>query len=219
MADTARAQGRFLMEALWSRFLPSYVALRKLLEDGRIGEPLMLDASFGFRAPIDPTHRLFNRALGGGSLLDLGIYPIHLSSLVFGAPEAVQAVGHIGTTAVDESVAALLRHPSGGITSLRASIRANLPSNAVLSGSDGVVELPTPMHHPRTLVVTDPDGTTTTIDAAHEGNGLRFQAEDVHRCLAAGLHESPVLPLEESCQFAATMDAVRAQIGMRYDVD
>src|SRR5690606_33947029 len=85
MVDAARRHERFLMEALWSRFLPTYRALRDVLDSGSLGEQLVVEADFGFHLPVDPEHRLFDRALGGGALLDLGIYPVQLCSLVFGA--------------------------------------------------------------------------------------------------------------------------------------
>ena len=101
------------MEA-WSRFLPACAALRDLLASGRIGEPQLVEADFGFRRPFDLAHRLFDRALGGGALLDLGIYPLQLASLVFGPPDRVSAQAHIGASGVDESVAAVLHRPEAG---------------------------------------------------------------------------------------------------------
>ena len=96
MADAARSRGLFAMEALWSRFLPSYRIVADLLRGGRIGEPLLVEADFGFRVPLMPEHRLFDLAQGGGALLDLGIYPLQLCSLVLGVPDSVVAKGHVG---------------------------------------------------------------------------------------------------------------------------
>ena len=106
MTASAHLAQRFLMEAIWSRFLPSYVTLWELLLHGRIGEPLFVEADFGFRMPVDPAHRLFDPARGGGALLDLGVYPLQLASFVLGAPDRVAASGHMSTTGVDETVAA-----------------------------------------------------------------------------------------------------------------
>ncbi|MFZ0667033.1 MAG: Gfo/Idh/MocA family oxidoreductase [Acidimicrobiales bacterium] len=116
MTQRARSNGLFLMEAMWSRFLPSYFALRDILATGRLGEPLVVEADFGFRAPVSPDHRLFNPALGGGALLDLGIYAIQLCSMVFGGPPyRIAADGVVGSTGVDEKVAAVLQYPSNGL--------------------------------------------------------------------------------------------------------
>ena len=110
MAEEARSRGLFLMEAIWSRFLPAYRSLVEVIGEGRIGEPLLVEADFGFRRPVDPAHRHFAPELGGGALLDLGIYPIQLCTLVLGPIERVVADGVVGETGVDEVVTALLHH-------------------------------------------------------------------------------------------------------------
>jgi predicted dehydrogenase len=218
MVSTAELHDRFLMEAMWSRFLPANTRLRELLDGNELGEPLALEASFGFRAPFDPHHRLFDPALGGGALLDLGIYPLQLDRLVFGAPDEIIATAHLGETAVDEQVAVLLRHPGGGIATVSASLRANLPCDARVSFSDGSVTIPSMMHWPQSISITR-GNSTEHVDASFEGIGLRFQAEEVHRCLDAGLRDSSTMPLADTCALAQTMDAVRAQIGVTYDAD
>jgi predicted dehydrogenase len=215
MADAARTNGVFLMEALWSRFLPAYERLGELLAGGRIGTPLVVEASFGFSRAVEPEHRLFDPALGGGSLLDLGIYPVQLCSLVLGTPDRVAAVGHLGTTGVDERVAAVLHHEAGGLGVVQAAITAPLACEARISGSDGWVRLPAFMHCPQHLAANGPGG-EEVVDASFEGDGIRFQVHEVHRCLRAGLGESPVVPLAESVEMARTLDEIRHQIGLRY---
>jgi predicted dehydrogenase len=215
MVDAARSHGVFLMEAIWSRFLPAYRRLGELLAAGRIGTPLVVEASFGFTMPVMPEHRLFDLALGGGSLLDLGIYPVQLCSLVFGTPDRVAAVGHLGATGVDERVAAVLHHEAGDLGVVQAAITAPLSCEARISGSDGWVRLPAFMHRPQQLVVGGPRG-DEVVDAAFEGDGIRFQVHEVHRCLREGLGESPVVPLAETVAMARTLDEIRRQIGLRY---
>ena len=212
MASAARAAGVFLMEAMWSRFLPAYRILADLLADATIGQPQVVEADFGFRMPVIPDHRLFDPALGGGALLDLGVYPLQLASMVLGRPQGVLADGIVGETGVDEVVAALTRHPGGGIGVLKAAIRADLACTARITGTDGWIDLPAFMHCPTSLTVSDRE----VVDASFEGEGLRFQVEEVHCCLAAGLRESTVMPLDETVALASVLDQVRAQLGVRY---
>jgi predicted dehydrogenase len=219
MADAARARGVFLMEAMWSRFLPAYRALAGVLGERRIGEPLLVEADFGFRLPVMPEHRLFAPHLGGGALLDLGIYPIQLCSLVLGAPDRVVADGAVGETGVDEQVAAVLHHAGGALGVVKAAIRVSMACAARISGSDGWIDLPPFMHCPDSISVGGPSAGPHgphRIDGAYEGDGLRFQIDEVHRCLAGGLTESPVMPLDESVTIAGTLDAVRAELGISY---
>lgn len=215
MADTARANGVFCMEALWSRFLPSYRVLQEVLGEGRIGDPLQVDAEFALRWPFDPAHRHFDLAAGGGGLLDLGIYPVQLCTLVLGQPEQVVAAGHIGTTGVDEQVAAVLRHAGDRLGVVKAALRVSLACGARISGTAGWIDLPPMLHCPAWLDVHGAGG-HERIDTAHEGNGLRFQVEEVHRCLAEGRLESEVLPLATTIAHAEVLDAIRAQVGVVY---
>ena len=213
MVDAARAAGVFLMEAMWSRFLPSYVALGDVLAEGRIGEPLFVEADFGFRAPVDPSERHFDLALGGGGLLDLGIYPVQLSTLVLGLPDRIVADGVLGTTGVDEQVAAVLHHPGDRMSVVKAALRVPMACAARIAGTDGWIGLPAFMHCPEWLDVGTL-GTVERIDAPYDGDGLRFEVFEVHRCLEEGLTESPVMSLDESVAIAGILDTIRAQIGL-----
>jgi len=215
MADAAHRNDRFLMEALWSRFLPAYPVLTRLLDDGAIGRPRLVEADFGFRMPVDPAHRLFDLAQGGGALLDLGIYPLNLAFLVLGHPVEVHAVADLGVTGADEQTAAVLRHRDGALSVIKAAIRTNLACSARIAGDDGTIDIPAFMHCPQHLVVTTAAG-VERIEAPMEGNGLHHQVHEVHRCLRAGLNESPVMSISESLALASTMDTIREQIGLRY---
>jgi predicted dehydrogenase len=215
MVAEARARGLFLMEAIWSRYLPAYRSLVDVIAEGRIGEPLLVEGDFGFRRPLEPEHRLFDLALGGGALLDLGIYPIQLCSLVLGSPEHVVAEGVIGQTGVDEVVAAVMRYPGEKMGVVKAAIRVGMSCTARISGSEGWIDLPTLMHCPSYLTVTTGAG-PERIDGSYEGNGLRFEIEEVHRCLSEGLIESPIMPLDETLDLVATLDAIRTHVGVAY---
>jgi predicted dehydrogenase len=215
MAAEARSRGLFLMEAIWSRFLPAYRSLMDVIGAGRIGEPMLVEADFGFRRPVDPGHRLFARELGGGALLDLGIYPIQLCTLVLGPIERVVSDGVVGETGVDEMVTALLHHSKGRLGVVKAAIRVNLTCTARVAGTEGVIELPAMMHCPNSLTVSSAAG-VDRIDASYEGNGLRFEIDEVHRCLDEGRTESDVIPLNESIALATTLDAIRGDLGVVY---
>jgi predicted dehydrogenase len=215
MAEEARSRGLFLMEAIWSRFLPSYRALVDVIGEGRIGEPLLVEADFGFRRPVDPAHRHFAAGLGGGALLDLGIYPIQLSTLVLGPIERVVADGVVGETGVDEVVTALLHHSGDRLGVVKAGLRVGMTCTARIAGTEGAIDLPAMMHCPNAITVSSAAG-VEHIDASYEGNGLRFEIDEVHRCLAAGQTESAVVPLDESIALATTLDAIRAELGVVY---
>lgn len=213
----ARRNDRFLMEAIWSRFLPAYTALAQVLERGVIGRVRQLEASFGFAMPVMSDHRLFDLAQGGGSLLDIGIYPLQLSSFVLGPPDRIEAVADIGSTGVDEVLAMVLHHPSGAISSLRSAIRASLPNDARIVGESGTIEIPAFMHCPDRIVVHCADG-IEEIDAAFDGDGLRFEIEEVERCLADGRRESSTMTLDDTLLLASTMDDIRRRIGVVYPI-
>jgi predicted dehydrogenase len=215
MIAAAEAQHCFLMEAMWSRFLPAYRTLRDLLDDERIGEPLLVEASFGWRAEVIPTHRHFDLAQGGGALLDLGVYTVNLSQFVLGPVESVVARGHVGSTGVDEHVAAVLQHADDRLGVVQAAIRTPLTCTARIACTEGVIDLPAFMHCPDHLVVRTLAG-EERIDASWEGEGLRFQVDEVHRCLAAGLLESTVMPWRETMGIARVLDDIRTQVGVRY---
>ena len=211
MMAAAGSAGVLLMEALWSRFLPGYQALAEVLTSGRIGDPLVVEADFGFRMPVDPAHRLFDPRLGGGAVLDLGIYPLHLARLVLGDVRSASAEGAVGSTGVEETVAAVLRHDGDGISVVQMSIRANLPCTARIAGTDGTIDIPAFMHCPTSFIVTRPDG-QERIETPFE-NGLQFQVQHFQRCLAAGRTESPTMPHEETLALAVLMDELRRQVG------
>jgi predicted dehydrogenase len=213
MADEARACGLFLMDAIWSRFLPAYRALVDVIVAGRIGELVLVEADFGFRIPLGSDQRLLHAELGGGGLLDLGIYPLQLCSLFLGTPEHVVADGVIGETGVDEQVAAVLRYTGGRLGVVKAAIRANMACTARISGTEGVIEIPAMMHCPTSFTIALLAG-REEVDGAYDGNGLRFEIAEVNRCITAGLTECPAMPLDETIALMTTLDMIRARIGL-----
>jgi predicted dehydrogenase len=154
MIETARGRGVFLMEAMWTRFLPAIIETRRLLSEGTIGEPRMLEASFGFPAPFDPAGRLFNPDLGGGALLDVGIYPLSLSYFVFGPPARIVSLADLGKTGVDERAGIVLGYPGGRIAVLHFSLTTDLSSEMTISGSKGRIRVHAPIFSPSGLTIT-----------------------------------------------------------------
>lgn len=220
--DAAADAGVFVMEALWSRFLPAHVRLRELVAEGAIGEVRIVDASFGFPSPFHPEHRLFARELGGGALLDLGIYSVNTAMQLLGMPEDVTATATFGPTGVDVNTAVALRFPGGAVATARCSLTALDPCTARVIGTEGFVEIPAPQHCPEHLVLRtlrhyreDP-GPGERIDLPVGGDGLRYQVQEVHECLRRGAQQSDVMSWQHTLDLMTTLDRARACIGLEY---
>ena len=216
MTAAAQRADLFLMEALWSRFLPAYRRMIELIGEGRIGEPIQVDADFGIPLPFDPAHRLYDLSQGGGALLDLGIYPLQLCTLVLGPVDGVASAGRLGPTEVDIQTSIILQHQRGGIGIAKTALRTLLSNRARISGTEAAIELPPMMHCPQSLRIVGFGTGTEVVDCGFDGNGFEFQIEEVHRQITSGATESPTMPLEESFALASIMDEVRSQIGLRY---
>lgn len=214
MIETARGSDLFLMEALWSRFQPSYVRLVELLDEGAIGEPRRVEANFSFRVPDDEIegHRLFDPTRGGGALLDLGVYPVQLAHLVLGAPASVAATAVLDG-GVDVEAGLLLQHEGGSMSLLHTAIRAGGTCTARITGTDGAITLDAFMHCTTRLGI-ERGFDTEYLD--FEGPSLHYQVPEVHRCLRHGLIESPLMPHAETLAIMATLDEARSQIGLRF---
>ncbi len=217
MVATARASGTFLMEAMWSRFMPHMARVRDILAAGTLGEISYLTAEHGQWFPEDPAHRLFAPSLGGGALLDLGIYPLSFASMVLGTPTRVTARGRRAFTGVDATTSMILEYGAGAHAVLTTSLAAISNNPAAVYGSDARLEIDGWFYTPNGLTVTSRDGTVLErFETPREGRGMQYEAIEVARCLAAGLGESPLLPLDETLAIMATMDEIRDQIGLDY---
>lgn len=215
MIDCARANDVFLMEAMWSRFMPVARQVKGWLEGGEIGEPRLLSANFGFRSEPDPTSRLFDPALGGGALLDVGVYVVAFSFFVFGQrPTSIQASAHLGETGVDEQTGMLLSYQDGQLAQLTCAVRTTTPQSARIDGTDGAIEMPVFWRAPSAKLVR-PDNPLSV-----EGeSGYHFEAQAVNACLRQGQKECDLMPLDDSLAIAETMDEVRRQIGLVYPME
>jgi predicted dehydrogenase len=216
MIAAARERRVFLMEAMWTRFLPHIARVRELIAAGAIGELRLLKADFCFRTGFNPGGRLFDPALGGGGLLDVGIYPVSLASLLLGTPSQVAALAELGATGVDEQSAVLLSHPGGQLAVLTCAIRTSSPNGATILGTDGHIRIEPEWWRPTRVILARAGQPEETIDVPAAGNGYNYEAEEVGRCVRAGKIESDVMPLDETLAIMRTLDQVRAQWGLRY---
>jgi predicted dehydrogenase len=217
MIDAARAGGTFLMEAMWTRFLPHIARMREILAAGTLGEVVYLTAEHGQWFAEDPRFRLFAPDLGGGALLDLGIYPVSFASLVLGPPARITAVSDQAFTGVDATTSMIFQYDSGAHAVLTTTLRAASGNPAAIHGTAARMEIDGWFYTPTTFRVIARDGTELErYDEPYTGRGLRGQAAEVGRCLRAGLLESPLLPLDETYTIMQAMDEVRRQIGLSY---
>jgi predicted dehydrogenase len=214
----ARARRLFLMEAMWSRFMPALLEARRIVASGELGTVSQAHADFGFVAGGGPEARLFNPQLGGGALLDLGIYPLSLAAFLLGPIAAVQAQAEIGPTGVDLQTVFTLRHEGGALSTGACSLKSRTPGLMTLSGELGQLRLEAPFHRPPTLTVTTADG-SRTIPTPYSGNGYVHEALEAQRCWRAGLPESPLMPHDETLQLMGVLDEIRRQTGVRYPGD
>jgi predicted dehydrogenase len=210
----ARETGTFCMEAMWTRFLPNGVRLAELVRDGAVGDVRTVHADLGFRAPDDPTSRYFSPALGGGALLDVGVYPIALAQQLLGAPEHVQVSGDLTATGVDGHVALLLRGRTGASALLSASITSHAASAAWVEGTDGRIEVPRSFERMPALHVSRAGGETEVVDLGRHGTGYAHMLEHVQSCLAGGLAESPVMPLSDTLDVMRVVDTAQRALGL-----
>jgi predicted dehydrogenase len=216
----SRKRQLFMMEAMWTRFLPVLERARQLLADGAIGDVRMIIADLGFRAALNPESRLFDPRLGGGALLDVGVYVVSLASMVFGAPPSrISSMAHLGQTGVDEQSGMILGYDQGQLAVLTAAVRTNTPQEAHLLGSEGQIRIHTPWWHPTTLTLSAQDQQEQVVHLPFEGNGYNYEALEVMNCLRDGKTESDVMPLDETLAIMRTMDQIRAQWGLRYPME
>jgi len=215
----ARSKKLFLMEAMWTRFMPALAEVQRIIASGEIGTVNQVSADFGFKADVGPEHRLFNPALGGGALLDLGIYPLSIAAALLGPVASVTAQAEMGPTGVDVNTAFILRHARGGLSSCACSITTLSPVELTVAGERGFIRMNTRFHHAQSITVTRADGAARTVPTPFLGNGYVHEIIEAQRCFHAGLLESPGMPLDETLALMGVMDDIRAQIGLRYPAD
>jgi predicted dehydrogenase len=217
MVEVARSSGTLLVEAMWTRFLPTMIRVREILEAGTLGELVYLTAEHGQWFAEDPDFRLFAPSLGGGALLDLGIYPISFAHMVFGAPAKITAVSDPAFTGVDKTTSAIFQYDSGAHAVVTTSLAAASANPAVIYGTEARLELDGVFYTPTSFRVVGRDGTVLeSYTPPAGGRGMEYEAAEVNRCLREGFTESPMMPLDETLAVMATMDEIRRQIHLDY---
>ncbi|WP_413317327.1 Gfo/Idh/MocA family oxidoreductase [Agrococcus sp. 1P02AA] len=215
LVDAARAKGVFVMEAMWTRFLPTMVAARERVAAGDLGEVVSVVADHSQMLDLSPGSRLIEPSLGGGALLDLGVYCVSLAHAFLGPVARIRAAGVVDDAGVDHRGAAILEHARGGISSLTFSMETLGSNRATIAGTEGVIELD-PSFYAWTAYArrhaSDRDTVAEAFEPQLEGRGMQFQAAEVERCITAGRLESPTMPLDETVAIMRVMDEVTAQM-------
>lgn len=217
--ELARQKGLFLMEAMWMRFFPAIAQVRQWLADGVIGEVRLVQADFFIQRPFDPQHRLYDPALGGGALLDLGIYPLSFATMVLGMPDHVAGYAHLSPTAVDQFDSIILAYDSGATAVLGCGMTLEKPREATIVGSEGRITVHETFFCPKTLTLHRKGQDPVTSHYPARSNGYIHEVEAVHAALRAGQLESPLMPLADSLAHMQIMDKLRAKWGVVYAAD
>lgn len=201
------------MEAMWSRFNPAYQRAMHWIQNGLIGEVRMLKADFGFRAPWEPEQRILNPVLGGGSILDVGIYPIALASQLLGTqPTDIQALAHLGATDVDEQAGIILKYPRGQLALLSSAVRTRTLHNAFIFGTEGIVWMPLFWRARLSVLWRSKKLPRITWNKA----GYHYEAAEVNRCIRENQLESTAIPLADTLARMEILDQIRTQVGLKY---
>ncbi|SOD88359.1 Gfo/Idh/MocA family protein [Spirosoma fluviale] len=217
MVDLAREKGIFLMEALWSRFMPGVVKALELVQSGAIGKVVSVKADFGFKAPFSPEGRLFDKALGGGSLLDIGIYPLFFSYLMLGKPQTIKASAIFGSTGADEQCGMVLTYADGQIALLDSTLQAKTDCVGLIQGETGQIRVHGRFHETMAISLEPAEEQPTVFNFPRTTHGYDYEAAHVMQCLAEGKTESPLWSLDDSLNLMELLDAVRAEAGIVYE--
>jgi len=216
MVKTATQNQLTLIEAMWTRFLPHIEIVRKIINSNVLGNIHTLQADHGQRLSESNKPRLWDPALGGGALLDLGIYVVSFAHLILGVPDKITAKSNFTDKGVDEQTSAIFEYKNGAQAILNTTLRNSTPCRAVISGVNGWLEIDRTFYNPSAMRVVLNDGSKTEYPNSYKGHGLREQAIEFSRCVGSKLIESPLMPHEESIDVMRSMDKIREQIGLHY---
>jgi predicted dehydrogenase len=215
----SRETGVFVMEAMWTRFQPAVVRMRELIADGAIGEVRSVQADLGVQRDFDPADRLFAKELGGGTLLDLGVYVVSFAQMVLGDPDTVVATGSLFETGVDAETSLLLGYADGRSATLMTSLRNALPGQARVFGTAGWIDVLPRFHHPQTIVLHRAGADPEEITLPQLGGGYSHELIEVTECLRAGRSESTVMPLADTLAVQDVLEQAAGQLGVTFAED
>lgn len=208
----ARAAGVFVMEAMWMRVQPGFLEVERRVARGDIGTPLAVQADFGIAGNTDPTRRWFSAEQAGGALLDVGIYPATLAVAVLGPATSVRATGALAATGVDAQAAVAMAHAGSAVSAWSCSLLAETGVEATIGGSEALLRIASPFHHPPQLELRVRERLVETVPLPGHELGLRHEVREVQRCLGAGMLDSDRIPLDASLEVLDLLAEVRAQL-------
>ncbi|MDT0644483.1 Gfo/Idh/MocA family oxidoreductase [Zunongwangia sp. F363] len=215
MIAVAREKKVFLMEAMWTQFLPHFKFVMQLIQKGKYGKLKNLKADFGFHSPFNENHRLYNKSLGGGSLLDIGIYPVFTALSALGIPEEISAKAKLAVTEVDEECEMIFTYKDGIEAELHSTVGRKTPTTATFLFEKAVVTMNSRFHEPTTVTISTEKGEKTK-EFGVTANGYNFEAAHVQEMLRKGKTESDQMTFEKSLQLIGLLDEVRRKIDLVY---
>jgi len=215
----AREKRIFLMEAMWTRFLPHIIKVQEMILVGVIGEPRILQASVGFQKEFDPAGRHFNPELAGGALIDVGIYATTLSYLLFGRPTAIKSFGNLSSAGVDQEAVITFQHGDGQLTYFSTTILHHMPRDATITGNQGSIYIHPDFWHPSQITLRLNDQPETLIQVPCPLNGYHYQVLEVNECIRQKKVESKIMPLDETLTIIGILDTIRSQWGLKYPME
>ncbi len=216
MVHEARSRNLFLMEGLWTRFIPATEKLIDILDNKEIGAINSVSADFGFKGEVNPMARLYNKKLGGGSLLDIGIYPVYLSILALGLPKSITANAKMTDTGVDSSCSMIFKYENGASATLESTFEEDTTIEGFIEGVEGSIKLHNRFHHTEKLTINR-KGKIEELNLRYKGFGYFHEIEEVNKCLILGHSESSKLPLSTSLDLILLLDRVKEGIGLKYE--
>ena len=210
LIELARSKKLFLMEAMWTRFLPHVAAVNQLIAAGELGDIVAVEADHGQHFDYDPASRWFSPELGGGALLDLGVYPVSFASMLLGTPSKMVTMIDLAPTGVDRQASMIFGYDNGAQAYLNTTSGAKTPTTATISGTKARIEIDGDFYAPSAFSLITRAGEARRFEFETQGRGLHFEAAEVARCLGQGLLESPLMPLSETVSIMQTMETVLA---------
>jgi len=217
LRDLAAEKGLLVAEAMWTRYLPHVRRIHEIIDSGALGEVRAVFADHTQRLPSDPGHRLNSLELGGGALLDLGIYPVSFAIDILGVPTSVSATARLGATGADTEVGTLMTHPSGAVSTSLSSSRAAGPSTAAIVGTEGRIEIDGAFYAKTSFTHRAADGgVVERYESDYAGRGMQFEAIGAERLITEGNLAGDVLTIDESVAIMGVLDEIRSQIGVRF---